>query len=65
MRRIEAPVLLVWGEHDPLVPASLAPAVTAAIPHARLLVVPGAGHVPMYEAPDAFARETLAFLDAT
>jgi pimeloyl-ACP methyl ester carboxylesterase len=64
LRLIEAPTLLVWGTRDAFVPPELGPRLEREIPGARLLVMPGVGHVPMYETPAAFARETLAFLDA-
>jgi pimeloyl-ACP methyl ester carboxylesterase len=62
LREIEAPTLLLWGEHDRLVPHDHAEEYERAIPDARLVVLAGAGHVPMAERPDEFARETLAFL---
>ena len=59
---IAAPTLLVWGEHDTLVPTRLAPSFRDAIPGARLLILPGAGHVPMFDRPADFNRAILAFL---
>jgi pimeloyl-ACP methyl ester carboxylesterase len=59
---ISAPTLLLWGGRDPVVPPALAARYTSAIPHARLVVLPGAGHVPMVERPDEFARAVLEFL---
>ena len=59
---VRAPTLLVWGERDPLVPPSTSEGWFAALPDARLAIVPGAAHVPMWEAPDAFATLVLDFL---
>jgi pimeloyl-ACP methyl ester carboxylesterase len=59
---VRAPTLLVWGERDALVPPSTSEGWCAALPDARLAVVPGAAHVPMWEAPDAFAGLVLDFL---
>ncbi len=58
---ITAPTLLVWGERDPLVPLRLATEYAQAIPDVRLVVVE-AGHVPMVDRPDEFARAVLDFV---
>jgi 2-hydroxy-6-oxonona-2,4-dienedioate hydrolase len=60
---IAAPTLLVWGARDRLVPSELATAWRELIPHARLELLSGARHVPMIEAPGAFAQIVLDFLD--
>ncbi|HET7045403.1 MAG TPA: alpha/beta fold hydrolase [Gaiellaceae bacterium] len=62
-RAIRAPTLLVWGDRDPLVPPALAQEWLRAIPHARLVTLAGAGHVPMVERPAELAAELLSFLD--
>jgi len=62
MRRLSMPVLLLWGERDPLVPLTYARQMLEAIPNARLEVVPRAGHVPMWENPRAFNDALLTFL---
>lgn len=59
---IRAPTLLVWGERDPLVPISLAVPYQEALPDARLVVIAGAGHVPMADRPAALAGALHAFL---
>ena len=64
MLAIQAPTLLVWGEGDTLVPLSIAPQVQAAIVGSRLLVLPGAGHVSMFDRPGAFNAAALAFLQS-
>ena len=61
--RVEVPTLLVWGEHDQLLPAELAAAWQEAIPGARLALIPDTGHVPMVEDPSAVAQALLEFLD--
>ena len=60
---IRAPVLLLWGERDSAVPASHAADYERALPDARTIILPGIGHVPMEEAPEASARALRAFLD--
>jgi pimeloyl-ACP methyl ester carboxylesterase len=60
---VRAPTLLLWGERDALVPAALAEAFAAALPHARLVLVRGARHMPMLERPDETAAALLDFLE--
>lgn len=50
--RLEPPSLFVWGRKDRLVPVGFAHHVTAAVPHARTVVLDDCGHVPQYELPD-------------
>jgi pimeloyl-ACP methyl ester carboxylesterase len=63
MRTLAMPVLLIWGEHDPLVPLTYAKQMLEEMPHAKLRVIPRAGHVPMWENPRAFNDALLSFLD--
>lgn len=62
---IRCPVLIVWGARDRLLPAYQARRFIARIPGSRLVVLPGAGHVPMADRPGSFARVVLRFLDKT
>ncbi len=57
---ILAPTLVVAGADDPA--RARAEEVAAAIPGARLAVVPGAGHAPHLERPDRFHALVLDFL---
>ena len=54
--RVQAPTLVVWGDRDRLVSPRLATRTLAAIPRARLLMLPGVGHVAQIEAPEDVAR---------
>ena len=48
--RLQIPVLMVWGEHDPTaIAASAAATLADGHPNRRCLVVPGAGHWVQYE----------------
>lgn len=62
LRRIAAPTLVIWGERDIITPLSLGHAITASIPDARLVMVPNAGHTPMWEQPEVFNAELRRFL---
>lgn len=44
VRRLEAPVLVLHGTDDEVVPFRLGQEVAAASPHAELVAIPGAGH---------------------
>ena len=62
LRALTMPVLLLWGEHDPLVPVIYAKAMLREIPNARLEIVPQASHIPMWENAEAFNHSLLTFL---
>lgn len=52
--RLAAPTLLIAGERDPLAPVKTMQRMADAIPGARLVVIPGAGHLAHLEAPAGF-----------
>jgi pimeloyl-ACP methyl ester carboxylesterase len=64
MRAIHVPTLLVWGENDPLVPLVYGEAMQQEIAGSRLVVIPKAAHVAMWDAPAEFNRVVLEFLDS-
>jgi pimeloyl-ACP methyl ester carboxylesterase len=47
---LSVPTLIVWGEHDPIGDPSVARALAAAIPGARLELLPTA-HMPWFAEP--------------
>ncbi|MGH7035520.1 MAG: alpha/beta fold hydrolase [Stellaceae bacterium] len=62
--RIGVPTLVVWGEADGIVAPAYGEAYRALIPGATLRVIPGAGHYPHLERPDAFLDAMAVFLGA-
>ena len=62
LRRIVAPTLLIWGDQDQMIPIANAQDYLKALPNARLVVLPGVGHVPHEEAPAAGLAALQAFL---
>jgi pimeloyl-ACP methyl ester carboxylesterase len=58
---IAIPTLLVWGELDLRSPLVVARRFEEAIPHAQLVVIPGAGHVCHLEQPERFNEAVRAF----
>jgi len=50
---ISVPTLILVGDSDPLTPPELSEEIAAAIPNARLTVVPQCGHASTLEQPDA------------
>jgi 3-oxoadipate enol-lactonase len=61
--RVAVPVLLVCGEHDPMAPPAGMRAVAAVLRDARVEVIPGCGHSPYFEAPEAWNAVVARFLD--
>ena len=49
---VKVPATLILGERDMMTPAKAGKALAAAMPHARTVVLPGAGHMMMIEQPD-------------
>jgi len=52
--RVAVPTLLIWGKLDARSPLSVARQFENAIPAAKLVVIPGAGHVSNIERPQLF-----------
>jgi 2-hydroxy-6-oxonona-2,4-dienedioate hydrolase len=55
LRRIEAPVLFIWGTDDVYGPPSIGERAVAVMPDARLEVIPGGGHAPFFDDPQRCA----------
>lgn len=61
---ITQPSLIVWGEHDRMLPPSYAKRFADGISGpTRVEIVPGAGHECVIDEPEAVAKHVLAFLD--
>lgn len=63
--RISADTLIMWGEEDSWVPLELADKWMKDIPHAKLVVYPSAGHIPMEELPEETAKDAVLFFNAS
>ncbi len=59
---IQAPTLLLWGEKDGMIPFANAADYLKGMPHAKLVALPGLGHVPQEEAPAASLMPVMEFL---
>jgi pimeloyl-ACP methyl ester carboxylesterase len=60
--RVACPTLVVHGEADAPVPVALAERIVAAMPNARLEIIPGGGHRPDIRSPDVVNPLLLDFL---
>jgi YbgC/YbaW family acyl-CoA thioester hydrolase len=58
------PTLVVVGAEDMITPPPIAQAMATAIPGARLMEIPGAGHLPCVEQPVPTTRAILKFLQS-
>lgn len=61
LSRITQPALILHGEADSIVPVSEARQLSEILPHAKLSVLPGAGHVPTITRPQEIANEIMNF----
>ncbi len=59
------PVLIIWGERDPMIPVHHAEEAHQAIPGSRLEIFEGVGHLPQLEAPGRFVAVLERFLAET
>jgi pimeloyl-ACP methyl ester carboxylesterase len=62
--RIAVPTLLIWGELDARSPLSVARQFEHAVPDAKLVVIPGAGHVSNLDQPEPFTDAVREFCRA-
>lgn len=59
LERLPMPVTIIWGEADDLTKPRNARLAHERIPRSELILLPGVGHIPQSEAPDAFHRAVL------
>jgi pimeloyl-ACP methyl ester carboxylesterase len=56
------PMLVLCGEHDRVTPRAVGTALIGALPDARLVIIPGAGHLACIEQPERYNAAPRAFL---
>lgn len=56
------PILVIWGDHDTLIPVSHYEKFLHDFPHAERLLITNCGHIPQEEAPQEVLAAVLAFL---
>ena len=61
---IKAPTLLIAGADDPATPVAMLEDIRTRVPHAELVVLPQAAHIPAVEQAERTNRHLAAFLDA-
>ncbi len=64
VRAVQVQTLVIHGADD-LLPPAVARELVALLPHGRLSLIPGAGHMPFWEAPELFFSQVDAFLSAS
>ncbi len=61
-RKVDKPVLLLWGREDRVAPVSVADRLLRDLPDSKLVVYPRCGHFPMIEAAAASTRDLAQFI---
>ena len=61
----DMPVLLLWGEADPIIPAEHGRRAHELIPHSRYVEFEGSGHWPQLDDPERFADLLIDFIETT
>jgi len=61
---VKAPVLIVWGKQDVLIPLSCASEMHREMPQSSLELLDGCGHLAPVECSNRIVPETLRFLEA-
>lgn len=59
------PLLILWGDRDPIIPVSHAEEAHRELPGSRLEIFEGAGHMPQCDAPGRFIAALERFLAET
>ena len=59
---ITAPTMIIVGAEDPATPVAMSEAIRSRIPHAEMVVIPGAAHIVAVEAAERVTEHLSAFL---
>ena len=63
LRKLEMPLLIVWGENDRVFPVSHAREAAEKVPNAVVHIMGDCGHWPQMDKWDEFNQLVLTFLD--
>jgi pimeloyl-ACP methyl ester carboxylesterase len=58
---LKTPALIVWGDKDRAINVATAEILHKLMPHSRVIIMPGIGHLPMIEQPRKAAENYLKF----
>jgi pimeloyl-ACP methyl ester carboxylesterase len=64
LRRVNIPVLVVWGESDGVIDPEYGRAYAQSFPNARFELIPEAGHLPQLEQPERVLKLVWEFADS-
>jgi 3-oxoadipate enol-lactonase len=64
LAQVSVPTLVITGAEDEMIPVEESRKMASAIPGAKLVIIPGAGHLANLEQPDAFNAALNGFLAA-
>lgn len=62
LKHMGKPALIIWGEKDLQIPLEYAQRLHRDIPESRLVIIPDAGHLILFDAPDAVASALNDFI---
>lgn len=63
LHNLGKPILIIWGERDQQFPLGYAQRLHREIADSRLLIIPGAGHLILFDAPEAVASALVDFIN--
>lgn len=63
LRELDTPALVLWGAHDPAVPAEQAERQRESFPHADVVILEESGHWPHIDDPERAAAAIVPFLE--
>ena len=63
LKNVQAPALILFGEHDRVVPPGNADLLAGQIPNSSVKILPGAGHLFPIEAPDAAVEAIVGWVE--
>ena len=61
IKGLATPALIVWGAQDHMINPAAAQIFHGLLPHSQVIIMPGAGHLPMLEQPEKSAADYIAF----
>lgn len=65
LERVRCPTLIIWGEHDRLIPPIYGETYHTLISGSKLVMLQDTGHMPMFEQHEAWSKEIAGFLLTT